>query len=76
MATEKAKETTGEKRVPIFIPRGQQNGDPNFYVSVNNYTAVLPRGKESEVPEYVAEEIKRALAAEDAFYALVDKLKN
>lgn len=58
-----------EERVSVFIPRGNPNGDPNYYVSVNEYSAVLPRGKTSLVPKAIAEEIRRAQAEEDKFYA-------
>ena len=57
-----------EERVSVFIPRGDPNGDQNYYVSVNEYTAILPRGKESLVPRAIAEEIRRAQEEEDKYY--------
>lgn len=57
-----------DEREDIFIPRGDAKGDPNLFVSVNNYSAILPRGQVSRVPHYVAEEIRRSFAAENAFY--------
>lgn len=57
-----------EDRVEVFIPRGSSGDDPDLYVSVNEYTALLPRGQKSRVPKFVAEEILRAQAAEERFY--------
>lgn len=62
-----------EDRVSVFIPRGDPNGDPNLYVSVNEYTAILPRGKESLVPRAIAEEIRRAQMEENRFYEAVEE---
>lgn len=56
------------ERVEIYIPRSDRTDDPNYYVGVNAYKAILPRGETSLVPRYAAEEIKRALAEEDNFY--------
>ena len=52
-----------EKRVKIFVPRGASNEDPNLFISVNGVNYLLPKGKESAVPEAVAEEYRRALKA-------------
>jgi predicted aconitase with swiveling domain len=38
--------------------------DPNLFVSVNGKNFLLPKGKTSNVPSYVAAEIRRAWAAE------------
>lgn len=62
MAT--AKEAPKKATRKITIPRAAANGDPNLYVSVNEYTCLIPRdGKAHEVPDFVAEEIERSLAA-------------
>lgn len=47
--TEKA-----EKTVKIRIPRTKKDQE-DVFVSVNNYTCVIKRGVEVEVPAYVAE---------------------
>lgn len=60
-----------EERISVFIPRGDPNGDPNLYVSVNEYTAILPRGKSSLVPLAIAAEIRRSQAEEDKYYEAV-----
>lgn len=53
-----------ETREEIFIPRGMSNEDPNLFVSVNGKNFLLPKGKTSTVPSYIAAEIKRAYAAQ------------
>ena len=49
MATTKTDAIENDNRVEGFIPRGTANEDPNFYVSVNGLTALLPRGTKSMV---------------------------
>ena len=65
---------TTEKRVDVYIPRGAANDDPNFYVSVNGENFILPKGKTSSVPEYVAREIERANRAQERLDEKVDEL--
>ena len=64
-----------EKRIEVFIPRGADREDPNYFVGINGVNYLLPRGKKSMVPAAVAEEIARSDKAADAFYASVDVLK-
>ena len=59
MATAKA------DRVDIFIPKGYANNDPNLFVGVNGVNYILPKGKTSNVPAHVAEEIQRSLKAQE-----------
>ncbi len=63
-----------EERVPIYIERGSANDDPNFVVSINGKTYLLPRGKTSEVPLSVAKEIERSRRAQEALDSKVDKM--
>ena len=72
----RAKAAYSGERVSINVPRGEQNGDPNYFISVNGVNYVLPKGKTSEVPPYVAEEFYRAERAKEAFYDRVDELAN
>lgn len=58
----------------IFISRGKSREDPNLFVSINGKNYLLPRGKESIVPSFVADEIRRANEAENNFFELSDKL--
>ena len=60
--------TKKENRVEIFVPRGRSNEDPNMFISVNGVNYLLPRGKKSLVPDFVAYEYERAMAAESALY--------
>ena len=55
-----------DNRVAVFIPRGLSNEDPNLFVSVNGVNYLLPKGKESLVPAFVAQEIERANKAKQA----------
>ena len=43
-----------DKPVKIRIPRTKKD-EEDVFVSVNNYTCIIKRGVEVEVPEYVAE---------------------
>lgn len=63
-----------EKRVKIFVPRGASNEDPNLFISINGVNYLLPRGKESAVPEAVAAEYRRALKAQERGDASAEKL--
>lgn len=54
-----------ENRVEVFVPKGYANDDPNFLISVNCVNYVLPRGKKSMVPDFVAEEYYRSLRAQE-----------
>ena len=63
-----------EERVEVYIPRGQSNDDPNFFVSVNGTNYLLPKGKKSMVPKCVAEEIRRAFEAQEMLEQLVRQM--
>lgn len=87
MATEKKKtEAAAEKteaaaeKLPdpyeleeIFIPRAGAKEDPNLFVSVNGKNFLIPKGKKSKVPRYIADEIRRSERARDAFEAFADE---
>lgn len=65
-----------EKKRRIYIERGGDHDEPNLLVSINGKNWVLPRGKESEVPEEVAQEIERSRRARERYYNTMDKLLN
>lgn len=65
-----------ENRVEVFIPRGSDREDPNFFVGINGVNYLLPRGKKSMAPVAVAAEIERSMKAADAFYENMDEMKN
>ncbi len=75
MATEKKTETVPEpyELEEIFIPRAGAKEDPNLFVSVNGKNFLIPKGKKSKVPRYIADEIRRAERARDDFEAFVDQ---
>lgn len=64
------------KRVKVFIPRGASNEDPNLFVSVNGVNYLLPKGKESLVPEHIAYEIQRSRKAQEMLDKRRDALLN
>ena len=45
-------------------------------MAVNGVNYLLPRGKKSMVPEFVAKEIFRSERAADIFYENMDGMKN
>ena len=61
----KPTETAKENRVEIFVPKGYANDDPNLFISVNGVNYLLPRGKKSTVPDFVAEEFYRSQKAQE-----------
>ena len=50
-------------RVKIKLPRAKGSEPKELYVAVNGVNYLVPKGKEVEVPEFVAEEIRRSEAA-------------
>jgi hypothetical protein len=58
------KTTKTEDREDIFIPRAGSMEDPNLFVGINGRNFILPKGQTSNVPKYVADEIRRAWAAQ------------
>lgn len=58
----------------IFIPRGYANDEPNLLVSINGHNYLLPKGKTSRVPAYVAREIRRSWKAQAVADENIDKL--
>ena len=62
-------------RVSIFIPRAQGSDEKNLLVSVNGVNYLLPKGKSSEVPDFVAAEIQRSWKAQTRYDQRVDELK-
>ena len=59
----KLTETTKDNRVEVFVPKGYANDEPNLFVSVNGVNYLLPKGKKSLVPDFVAAEIERSKKA-------------
>ena len=62
----KASETTKavkDNRVEVFVPKGYANDEPNLFISVNGVNYLLPKGKKSMVPDFVAAEFERSKRA-------------
>ena len=82
MATnkEKATETAAaavqpaDERVEIYVPRGYANDEPNVVIAVNGVNYVLPRGKTSKVPKFIADEFKRSQKAQEALDKRMDEM--
>ena len=74
--TEKKTNATkaAEKRVEIHVPKGYANDEPNLLISVNGVNYLLPRGKTSKVPEFIAEEFYRSQKAQEALDKRVDEM--
>lgn len=56
---------SANEKVDLFVPRGASNDDPNCYISVNGKNYILPRGKTSRVPKFIADEYNRSMAAQE-----------
>ena len=63
-----------EQRVDLFVEKGYANDEPNHLVAVNGVNYLLPRGKTSNVPKYVADEYYRSRKAQQALDETVDKM--
>ena len=62
------------KRVKITVPRGYANDEPNLLIAVNGVNYLLPRGKTSEVPNFIADEFYRSQRAQEALDKRVDEM--
>jgi len=80
MATEKndkntqAPETAKAEVYSIRIDRASGNEEPNLQVCVNGVMYLLPRGKTSQVPKAVYDEIMRSRRAQDILDNNKDKM--
>ena len=71
--TEKKTKATDE-RVDVHVPKGYANDEPNHLVAVNGVNYLLPRGKTSNVPKFVADEFYRSQKAQEALDKRVDEM--
>lgn len=72
MATNKT--TVADDMVEIFVPRGYANDEPNLFIGVNGVGYLLPKGKTSKVPKFVADEFKRSQKAQEILDKRVDEM--
>lgn len=56
-----------DTRVEVFVPKAYANEDKSFYVGINGKGYNLPRGKRVMVPPEVAEEVNRAVKAQERY---------
>ena len=63
-----------EDRVEIRVPKGYANDEPNLLISVNGVNYLLPKGKTSKVPKFIAEEFYRSQKAQEALDKRVDEM--
>ncbi len=60
----------------VLIPRGKSVEEPQQYVSVNGEAFIIPKGQKCEVPDYIAEELQRAIEAGENLELTITDLKN
>ena len=72
--TEKKTQAAADKRVEIHVPKGYANDEPNLLISVNGVNYLLPKGKTSKVPAFIAEEFHRSQKAQEALDNRVDEM--
>ena len=58
------KEQKSDGRVDVFIPKGYAGEEPDLLVGVNGVNYLLPRGKTSRVPDFVAREVELSRKAQ------------
>lgn len=63
-----------EAYVEITVPKGYANDEPNMLISVNGVNYLLPRGKTSKVPKFIAEEFRRSQKAQEILDNHVDEM--
>ena len=61
-------------RVELFIPKGYASEEANEIICVNGLMFVLPKGKTSMVPPFVAEEYRRSQRAKSRLDETVEKM--
>ena len=62
------------ERVELFVEKGYANDEPNLIISVNGVMYLLPKGKTSKVPKFVADEYYRSRKAQQSLDETVEKL--
>lgn len=64
--TNKAPETN--EREEILIPRSGPKTEQQLMIGINGVNYVIPKGQRVSVPRFVAEEIRRSMAASDKMF--------
>ena len=60
----------------VLIPRGKSLDEPQQYVAVNGEAFIIPKGLKCEVPDYIADELQRAIEAGEQLEITISDLKN
>ena len=63
-----------DERVDLFVEKGYANDEPNLLISINGVNYLLPKGKTSKVPKFVADEYYRSRKAQQRLDETVDKM--
>lgn len=63
-----------DARVEIHVPKGYANDEPNLLISVNGVNYLLPKGKTSKVPKFIADEFYRSQKAQESLDKHVDEM--
>ena len=63
-----------DERVDLYVEKGYANDEPNQLICVNGVNYVLPKGKTSRVPKFVADEYNRSRKAQRKLDETVDKM--
>ena len=58
-----AKKEPASAKVMITLPRAKGNESKDAFVGINGVNYLIPKGKPVEVPDFVAEELRRSEAA-------------
>ena len=74
VAPDDTESTDPVEREDIFVPKGYANDEPNLLISVNGVNYLLPRGKTSNVPKFIADEFHRSQKAQEALDKRVDDM--
>lgn len=71
---EAAPEVPADARVDLYVEKGYANDEPNQLISVNGVNYLLPKGKTSKVPKFVADEYYRSRRAQQRLDETKDKM--
>ena len=63
-----------DERVDLFVEKGYANDEPNQLIAVNGVNYLLPKGKTSNVPKFVADEYYRSRKAQQHLDEQIDKM--
>ena len=74
MAEPDAQVAPEDERVDLFVEKGYANDEPNQLIAVNGVNYVLPKGKTSKVPKFVADEYYRSRKAQQHLDEQIDKM--